>query len=65
MGITVESWILDYTGNLYGREITLEFYKFLRPEIKFPCLEDLQAAVRADAEKTKKILSLISKAEWD
>ena len=65
MGITVESWILGYSGDLYGREITLEFYKFLRPEFKFPSLEELQAAVRADAEKTKEILSSISESEWD
>jgi riboflavin kinase/FMN adenylyltransferase len=42
-GITVEPWILDYSGDLYGREITIEFYKFLRSEQKFPSLEDLQA----------------------
>ncbi len=57
VGITVESWILDYKGDLYDREITLQFYKFLRPEIKFPTLTDLQQAIRADAEKTKEILS--------
>ncbi|MEI3094016.1 MAG: riboflavin kinase [Oscillospiraceae bacterium] len=36
--VTVEPWILDYDGDLYGREITLEFYRFLRPERKFPSL---------------------------
>ena len=36
--VTVEPWILDYEGDLYGREITLEFYRFLRPEQKFPDL---------------------------
>ena len=56
VGVTVETWLLDYTGDLYGREITLEFHKFLRPELKFPSLEALQEAVRDDAEKTKKIL---------
>lgn len=65
LGITVESWILGYSGDLYGQEITLEFYKFLRPEIKFPSLPDLQAAVREDAEKTKEILSGFSEAKWD
>ena len=57
VGITVESWILDYKGDLYDREITLQFFKFLRPEIKFPTLTDLQQAIRADGEKTKEILS--------
>lgn len=51
-GITVESWILRYDGDLYGREITLEFYKFLRPEKKFPSLEALQQEIRRNAEQT-------------
>ncbi len=52
-GVTVEPWILDFSGDLYGREITLEFYKFLRPEQKFPSLEALRAAVCANAEETR------------
>lgn len=65
VGITVETWILDYTGDLYGREITLEFFRFLRPELKFPGLEALQQAIRADAEKTKEILKRFQNPEWD
>ena len=55
-GITVEPWILDYSGDLYGREITLEFYKFLRSEQKFPSLEDLQAEIRRNAEETRALI---------
>ena len=65
MGITVETWILDYQSDLYGREIRLEFLKFLRPEIKFASLEELQEAVRTDAEKTKEILSSFPGGKWD
>ncbi len=54
-GITVEPWILDYTGDLYGKEITLECYRFLRPEQKFPDLESLKAAIHADAETTRQL----------
>ena len=56
-GITVEPWILDYSGDLYGREITIEFYKFLRPEQKFPSLEALQAEIRRNAEETRELVS--------
>ncbi|MBO7251171.1 MAG: bifunctional riboflavin kinase/FAD synthetase [Oscillospiraceae bacterium] len=52
-GITVEPWILDYSGDLYGREITLEFYRFLRPEMKFPDLDALQAEIRNNAEQAR------------
>ena len=54
--ITVEPWILDYRGDLYGREITLEFYRFLRPEQKFSSLEELQSQIRRDAETTREFL---------
>ena len=56
VGITVEPWILDYSGDLYGREITLEFYRFLRPEMKFPSLEALQQEIRRNAEQTRAFL---------
>lgn len=54
--ITVEPWILDYEGDLYGREIILEFHYFLRPEMKFPSLEALQAEIRKNAEETRRYL---------
>lgn len=55
-GIIVEPWILDFSGNLYDREITLEFHKFVRPERKFPSLDALQSEIRANAEETRAIL---------
>lgn len=54
--VTVEPWILDYSGDLYGREITLEFYYFIRPETKFPDLEALRAEIHRNAEETRKYL---------
>ncbi len=55
-GITVEPWILDYEGDLYDREITLEFYRFLRSEQKFPSLEALQQEIHRNAEETRRII---------
>ena len=52
-GITVEPWILDFSGDLYGKAITLEFHRFLRPEQKFPDLEQLRLQIRRDAEETR------------
>lgn len=51
--VTVETWILDFEGDLYGRPITLEFRKFLRPERKFDSLEELQDEIRANAAQTR------------
>ena len=51
--VRTESWLLDFEGDLYGKELTLEFYAFLRPEQKFASLEELTAAVKADSEKSR------------
>lgn len=53
IGVTVEPWILDYNGDLYDREITLEFYRFLRPEQKFTSLEALRQEILRNAEETR------------
>ena len=49
----VESWILDYSGDLYGRELTVEFYQFLRPERKFDSLEQMQQEIHRNARQTR------------
>ena len=56
-GITVEPWILDYSGDLYGREITLEFFHFLREEQSFSSLEALKAQIHADARQSRELLN--------
>ena len=58
-GITVEPWILNYAGNLYGSQITLEFYRFLRPERKFPDLNALQKEIKRNAEQTLKLMETL------
>lgn len=55
-GITVEPWLLDYSGDLYGKELTLQFHKFLRPEQKFANLAELKAQIQKDAAETRKLL---------
>lgn len=54
-GITVEPWLLDYTGDLYGREIELEFHYFLRPEIRFSSLEELKKQILRDAQAVREL----------
>ena len=44
----VESHILDFDGNLYGRPLRLRFLKHLRPEEKFDNAEKLQHQVQRD-----------------
>lgn len=55
--VSVESFILDYSGNLYDREVRVEFYKFLRPEKKFESVDALRDQILADAETTRNYFS--------
>ena len=59
IGITVEPWILDFEGDLYDREITLEFYYFLRPEKKFPDLEALKQEIYRNAREVRDYLASV------
>jgi len=54
--VTVEPWILDFEGDLYGKHICLAFHKFLRPEQKFSSLEELKEQIEKDAAQTRSIL---------
>lgn len=55
-GVTVEAHLLDFEGDLYGKTVTLTFYQFLRPEVKFNSLEELKAEIQKNALQSRKIL---------
>ncbi len=52
--VTVEAWLLDFAGDMYGKLLVLEFYKFLRPEKKFASLEELREEIQKNAMETRK-----------
>ena len=52
--VTVESWILDFDGDLYGQEIRVEFHHRIREEIRFPTLDALRNQIAADAEAARR-----------
>ena len=51
--LTVESHLLNYSGNLYGRQARLEFHRFLRPEVKFESFEQLSEQIRRDTDEAR------------
>ena len=51
--VSVESHLLDFDGNLYGRHARVEFHHFQRPERKFESVEALSEQIRRDAEDTR------------
>ena len=51
---TAETHILDFCGDLYGKDITVLFYDFIRPEQKFESAEELKDTVLDNIEYAKK-----------
>ena len=54
--VTVETHLLDFNGNLYGRHVLLEFIEHIRDEMTFPSVEELSARIAVDGEIARKIL---------
>lgn len=53
---TIETYFPDFSGDLYGRKITLEFYFKIRDIIKFDSLEALRMQVDNDVHGARRIL---------
>lgn len=51
--VTVEGFILDFSGDLYGQEVRMEFYKRLRGEQKFPSIQALAQEIGRNAQQTQ------------
>lgn len=49
----VEVYLLDFTGDLYGRTIRVEFARFLRPQRKFDSVEALKAQLALDVASVR------------
>ncbi len=54
----VEAHVLDFTGDLYGQMISLEFVERLRSEQKFSGVEELVAAIRNDVAAARIVLEV-------
>jgi riboflavin kinase/FMN adenylyltransferase len=51
--IGVETYIIDYNNDLYGKMIEVELHDYIRPEMKFGALEELMQQMAEDVALTK------------
>ena len=56
---TLEVFLLDFESDLYGRDLTVEFAAWLRPEQAFPGPEELVRAMRADVDAARAHLTAL------
>lgn len=50
---TLEAFLFDFSGDLYGRRLTIEFQKKLRDEADFASLDELAAQIRRDCDAAR------------
>ena len=53
---SVETFILDFDGDLYDHTVRVEFHHFIRDERKFENVDELKAQILRDAQTTRELL---------
>lgn len=53
----LEVFLLDYSDDLYGKHIEVEFIDFIRPDQKFDDLESLKKQMETDIKEVRQILT--------
>ncbi|PPR76763.1 MAG: Riboflavin biosynthesis protein RibF [Alphaproteobacteria bacterium MarineAlpha2_Bin1] len=59
VGVLLEVYLLDFDGDLYGKELEVLFVKYLRPEERFLDIESLKKQMAIDCKKSNELLSKI------
>lgn len=54
----IEAHVLDYSGDLYGKEISIDFVERLRAEQKFEGVDELVAAINDDVAQARQMLEV-------
>jgi len=55
----LETFVFDFSGDLYGAQVSVALVEYLRPELKFDGLEPLIAQMDADCALARDILAKI------
>jgi riboflavin kinase/FMN adenylyltransferase len=61
-GLLVEAHLIDWEGDLYGRDLRVAFVERLRGERRFPGTEELIAQMMIDVDEARKLCATFSTA---
>lgn len=53
----LETWLMDWSGDLYGREIEVELIAFIRDEMKLDGLDALKQQINRDSADARRLLA--------
>jgi len=62
-GVLIETYLIDYEGDLYGTELRVAFVERLRGEKRFASVEELIAQMRIDVEDAKRVCASFTGAQ--
>lgn len=48
--VLIESYLFNYDGDAYGKDVRIELHAFRRPERKFSGIEEMKACIDQDIE---------------
>jgi riboflavin kinase/FMN adenylyltransferase len=54
--LLIEAFILDFSEDIYGADLTLEFVEFTRPELEFSGVDALVAQMERDVAESRSVL---------
>jgi riboflavin kinase/FMN adenylyltransferase len=57
---TIETHVLDYSGNLYGQTVRLAFVQRLRDERRFEDVDALKAQIDADKRRAERLFTRLA-----
>ena len=62
-GVLIETYLIDFEGDLYGTELRVAFVERLRGEKRFAGVEELIAQMRIDVEDAKRVCASFTGAQ--
>jgi len=57
----IETWLFDFSGDLYGKHVAVELVEYLRPEARFDTLQELKTQIGIDAKAARATLDALKR----